>query len=803
MSTRELCLKLMNLDEEDDVIDVLRQEGFWDDLSCWRDFGDNENNFSTAGAQQSDATAAFVEKLINSIDARLMNAVRLAGIDPEGPDAPKSVQDAVAKYLITGDKHGVIKNWTKTEQEEHAAKIAVVATGSREKPSFTIVDQGEGQTPTNIPNTFMSLNKSNKLNIPFVQGKFNMGGTGVFRFCGERSIQLLITRRNPKLISEYNPSDNQWGFTIVRRDRPEGRERSSVFRYLAPIDEGAKDKGVLRFSADKLPLFPVQSEAYSRNTEYGSLIKLYNYKIRQKSNILIEHGLRNAVDVLLPSPALPIRFHECRNFHRFAKSEILVGILLKLQDRANEQLEDGFPIHSELTVNGQKFNLSVYGFKLKQAKSYFSASDGILFSVNGQTHGKLARRFFRSKRTRLDYVADSLLVHLDCSNINPKHQEELFMNSRDRLADSPFRRDLSLRIEEYLGTNEKLKRFAESRRQELLKEKIKDDKSFGNIMNKIIGKSPSLANLLAKGSQIFDPSDHKPDSKGGGIFKGKQFPTYFRFRKKPEGDVLQRQCEQGRSTRILFDTDAENDYFFRKQNEGQSKLVCVLKGTGQRKEIVDQDMYLTDGVATLKIRLPDDIEAGETVSICVEVSDVNRIDPFINIAELDVIPRQDKPSTPNSGSGTKDGNIRGRGNKNLSNIDLPSVQWVKKDEWKDRSATENFDKNSAVAITGRPHGQGRQSYDFFLNEDNIFLKNELRKSDKTANLIKEQYRIGMVLIGMALIKNYRDDEDGVDLEETVAETTKALAMMIIPIIRDISDIEIDDVSTEDDGEYGE
>ena len=56
---------------------------------------------------------------------------------------------------------------------------------------------------------------------------------------------------------------------------------------------------------------------------------------------------------------------------------------------------------------------------------------------------------------------------------------------------------------------------------------------------------------------------------------------------------------------------------------------------------------------------------------------------------------------------------------------------------------------------------------------------------------------------MALIKNYRDDKDGVDLEETVAETAKALAMMIIPIIRDISDIEIDDVSTEDDGEFGD
>ena len=188
-------------------------------------------------------------------------------------------------------------------------------------------------------------------------------------------------------------------------------------------------------------------------------------------------------------------------------------------------------------------------------------------------------------------------------------------------------------------------------------------------------------------------------------------------------------------SRILFDTDAENDYFFRKQNEASSELVCVFKDTEERKEIVDQDIDITDGVATLTIKLLGDIRAGEIVSICLEVSDVNRIEPFINNAELVVIPRQEQPSKPKSGSTTKDGNARGKGNKNLSNIDLPSARWVKEDEWKDQSANENFDKNSAVAITARPYKQGRQLYDFFLNEDNIFLKNELRKSNNTADVI--------------------------------------------------------------------
>ena len=49
-----------------------------------------------------------------------------------------------------------------------------------------------------MPDTFLSLDKSNKLRIPFVQGKFNMGGTGVFEFCGPNGLQLIVTRRNPR-----------------------------------------------------------------------------------------------------------------------------------------------------------------------------------------------------------------------------------------------------------------------------------------------------------------------------------------------------------------------------------------------------------------------------------------------------------------------------------------------------------------------------------------------------------------------------------------------------------------------------
>ena len=66
--------------------------------------------------------------------------------------------------------------------------------------NLTITDCGEGQTPRKLPLTIMSLSKSNKMYIPFVQGQFNQGGTGALRFCGKHNLQLVISRRNPKLL---------------------------------------------------------------------------------------------------------------------------------------------------------------------------------------------------------------------------------------------------------------------------------------------------------------------------------------------------------------------------------------------------------------------------------------------------------------------------------------------------------------------------------------------------------------------------------------------------------------------------
>ena len=113
-----------------------------------------------------------------------MNECLTRGIDPEGVSAPFSIRQAVAQFFEGNPETstaGLVSKWTIEKRREIARHITLSATGwkpNKGNPCLTIADCGEGQTPLMMPETLLSLNKNNKLRVPFVQGKFNMGGTG-------------------------------------------------------------------------------------------------------------------------------------------------------------------------------------------------------------------------------------------------------------------------------------------------------------------------------------------------------------------------------------------------------------------------------------------------------------------------------------------------------------------------------------------------------------------------------------------------------------------------------------------------
>ena len=105
-----------------------------------------------------------------------------------------------------------------------------------------------------------------------------MGSTGALPLCGENNIQLLISKRNPKIDS----SNNQWSFTVIRRETPTENMKSSTFKYLVN-----NDNSILTFDAESLPLLPGEYPiAYEKPLEWGTFIKLYNYNLQSYKTLI-------------------------------------------------------------------------------------------------------------------------------------------------------------------------------------------------------------------------------------------------------------------------------------------------------------------------------------------------------------------------------------------------------------------------------------------------------------------------------------------------------------------------------------
>jgi len=824
---KKLCLALMRADTEKEVVELLKRAELWDNVGAWRYYDDNENNFSTIGNQQARPDAALVEKLVNSEDARLTNECYIRGINPEGSTAPKSIREAVACFFEekkSSSLAGRVAEWADAKRTQVARGITLAATGFAPRdgnPCFTISDNGEGQTPERMPDTFLSLTKSNKLRIPFVQGKFNMGGTGILKFCGQHNLQLIVSRRNPAILNGKvsHPTDEQWGFTVVRREGPTEGRRSSVYTYLAPLDSERKHckGGVLRFPADDLPIFPEGRQPYGRKSDSGTLIKLYEYASSGYSNthILRKDGLLGRLDLLLSDPALPVRLHECRSSfkgHEGSFETTLTGLAVRLEDDKAENLEDGFPTSCPIAVEGEPMIAKIYAFKKGKAETY-RKSEGIIFTVNGQTHGHLTKDFFtRRDAGRLNYIADSILVMVDCSNISGRAREDLFMNSRDRLGHNPIRKAIENQLEEMLKQHQALRALKERRRNEEIQSRLADGKPLEDILKSLLEHSPTLSALFLQGRRLTNPFKTLEVSAQPREFQGKKHPTYFKFKGKEYGRELRRGCHINQRCRVTFETDAVNDYFSRTADSGQFSLFRI---SGQTRLAVTDYVgpNLQNGIATLTLSLPANCAVGDVLHFRAAVDDPTLIDAFENDFILDIAPEAlpheatphvDRPiQSPTGEEGDK--------RETAAGISLPNIILINEADW--LTQTPPFDKYIALRIgvsdvSAASNGdttEAQDVYDFKINMDNLYLKSELKAGGDEVEMIRARWKYGLVLIGIALLhddaqakkrqsetEQAEEEETGETIENRVESLTRAIAPVLLPMISSLGALELEE-----------
>jgi len=752
---QDLCLHLLQAETEDEVINILRDIGYWDNRSVWKPYGDIPNNRSIVGVQQSSSVAALVEKLVNSIDAVLTAECFRKHVDPTSPSAPSTMREAVQRFF--GIRDGKISLLTPAERTRLAERIQLVACGTKENPAYMIVDDGEGQSPDQFPSTFLSLIRENKTRIPFVQGKFNMGGTGVLQFAGVNSFQLIISRRQPDIVfNSESPTARHWGFTLVRRLSPSAEQPQSMYVYLAPGGH------ILSFDADSLPLRPGRyPEAYAEHITAGTCIKIWNYKLPGRLKSLATLDLRYALEQHLQEPVLPIRVCERRPGYRAHYYDTTIsGLSTVLSDKMDDvELESGSPMKVP-NVGDVDIRFAVMKETIgKKKEDRYPA--GIFFVVNGQLHSELSKDFL-SRRTKFDYIADTLITIVDCTGLPQLVREDLFMTDRERMRQCYEREALETAVIDYLREHPGLRELNARRRQERLAATSEQDTA--EVLQNLVKADPTLAQLFGRGKQIKVPVGPIPTPVP---FEGLKFPTYFRIHNEPK-DGLVKRCPHNWTCRIEYETDAANDYFTRLIDPGH------LETRGSPSLV---SRHLWNGKAILRFGLPQSANVGDRLRVNVDVSDVSRVDAISSHFIIEV--EDDAPLPPPPHPPPPPG-------AQLAGI--PNVREVWRDSW----AQYAFNESSALSIrSGEDEG-----LDIFVNMDNIYLRNEVaRRRDLDPALVSHRFKWGLVLLALGMLFQEKRDEratalEGEENEEDRATSTytrigracEGVAITLIPVL---------------------
>ncbi len=635
-SDKELLLELLTAESEIAAIEALEKRRLLSDMTRWRALGNMPNNQSVVHAQQSNAAAALVEKFTNGLDAILLRNCKAAGVDPRSTEAPQGMAAAVKKYF--GDLTD------KTSQEIRAIaeqNLLIYATGSKSRPCLSIYDAGEGQLAKDFPTTFCSLiygsdEGSYKGAVPFVQGRFNMGGTGVLPFCGDdRKLQLIVSR----VPTDVDQTPHGWAFTMFCFFPS---KQNPSWRYLV----GSQGQ-ILTAGSDPLALVPKVGAKSGevcapreRRVPSGTLVKMYDYKA-PRSNICGE--LFRKLEEYLLRPAMPLRLIECRSAYKANVMGVTVWDRLSAWsgNKLEEGFEEGASIQLKLSTD-EVVPAEVRVFKATKGSTLDEdhPQTGLRALINGQSHAKRDSQFFKTKAVDKEHIAGSMLVTLDCTNLSQVSRNALFMSNRETFREDPLLSELLKKLQKELNVHEGLRELNQKRYEEKIANATTDDDGL-NALEELLATDPDLANLF--GSMVPGRSAAKivngtPGSKVVGEqkpFIGSEFPSYFR---RADGSTnVKIELPRGEETRVSFQTDVKNNYFSRRKQPGS----CTFHGA------IAPTFHLFNGRLTFTFQSDKKQVEGSTFATEAEISDGAEHGPFkLLIDGVIVAPREKAKHEP-------------------------------------------------------------------------------------------------------------------------------------------------------------
>ena len=743
---KQLFNKLYLASTEDEVDKIISTYPDIFKAENWYPLGGHENNFGVIENQQSTPIAALIEKITNSIDAVLMKKCLEGGINPKSSQAPKSMEEARTNFF---PNHG---KWDMPSfRNQQAESIQILADGPRRNTSLIIYDDGEGQHPEEFENTFLSLLSGNKNEIHFVQGKYNMGGSGAIVFCGKKRYQLIGSKR-------YD-NTGEFGFTLIREhplsQAEKGVKKNTWYEYLKI------DGKIPAFQADQQDL-----GLYKRTFTTGTIIKLYSYHLSGISDI--SRDLNLSINEYLFEPVLPV--YTIEKEERYPKSSLrrgLYGLKRRLEQEDNKYVEESFSeefddaLFGKMKVTCYVFRTKIDDSSVKETKEtiqreFFKNRMSVLFSVNGQTHGHYTSEFI-TRSLKLNLLKEHLLIHVDCTNMKYDFRKELFMASRDRLKAGEETNALRKFLADKLGgKNSRLSEIQKQRKDSIAVES-EDAKDLLKSFARNFSRNEELLKLLDQTLNLDIPPKGKQKGNTNGSTKKKQnkkeeqpfnpqrFPALFKRRVQGKKDREVVAIPLGNEKTIFFDTDVENNYFDRIEAPGDLKIAILDYKTneadgGDAPGKVDQidDVFNArksspqDGTIKIHLNPKKEVSVGDEAKIKVSLGA-----PTGNFEEIFWV-KVSEPKAPSQPSPKPE-------KKEIPTLGLPDLIFAYQEERPNRNGEitweqvetatgENMDYDTVMY----PMVNGEKLESVYINMDSTVLKSF---KAKTRNPSQEQLNI--------------------------------------------------------------
>ncbi|MGN6491646.1 MAG: hypothetical protein ACTHLE_06575 [Agriterribacter sp.] len=769
---QSLFLKLFLAPTEKEIQEIIDGSPQIFSNENWKPVGKNESNYGIIENQQSNPIAALVEKVTNSIDAILTRKCLEKQIRPDSADAPRSMEEAIRQFY---PEH---KQWDlPTFRRKQAEEIQIIADGPPRNTSVIIYDNGEGQHPEHFESSFLSLVSGNKNKIMFVQGKYNMGGSGAIVFCGKKGYQLIGSKK-------YDGS-GQFGFTLVREHpfaKGESDHKKNTWYEYLTID-------------GSIPSFDLKGDLdlklFNRKFKTGSIIKLYSYQFPSGYSGFAQE-LNQSLNEFLFEPVLPI--FTVDNKERYPNNKVLERDLFGLKRRLeqdSEYIDDHFSetymdaLFGEMKVTCYVFKAKVGDNDVKKTKEnirrfFFKNNMSVMFSINGQAHGHYTSEFI-TRTLKFNLLKDYLLIHVDCTKMKYEFRKELFMASRDRLKEG----EESKELREYLGKKIRKSRLDDINRHR--KESIGLDsedtnellKSFAKNLNKDSELFKLLQNTL-KLEEKKDKDVKKPDQKKEKIqeekkpFNPKRFPSFFKLHNVKHGDRQVITIPQNGEKTIRFDTDAENEYFDRCDEPGDLEIALLsvdnnnVDGGDRKGDQTGISSLLNisksspkDGTIKLSFTPTESMNVGDEVPVKISLNGAGEI-----FEELLWIKIKEKEAPQNTVPKEED---------SIENIGLPELARIKEEQWASLEAA-GIEMNFNTVMY--PVGEGNTLEKIYINLDSkVFLNNRSKlKSEEQIQVAEKRYLASIYFHTLFLYmitkkRNYKLqlNKDGQENEVTVDE----------------------------------